>query len=88
MPQTFRPSVVVARSVRAGSRVYLTEADGWTPDLARAEVIEDEAHGDIRLLEARHLSSGRASGLGDVQLAELRLGPSGPVGLRELPETA
>jgi hypothetical protein len=84
MPQTFRPSVVVARSVRAGSRVYLTEADGWTPDLARAEVIEDEAHGDIRLLEARHLSAG----LGDVQLAELRLGPGGPVGLRELPQTA
>jgi hypothetical protein len=74
----FRPSVVVARNGPAGHRVYLTEADRWTADLAEAELIEDEAHGDIRLLDARHAGPG----VSGVALAEVRLGPRGPEGLR------
>ena len=76
MPHSFRPSVVVAEAGR-GHRVFLTEADRWTVDLAEAEVIEDEAHGDIRLLEAAHARDVR-----DVRLAEVRFGPCGPVELK------
>jgi len=82
MPQGFRPSVVVAKSGPAGHRVYLTEADRWTADLTEAELIEDEAHGDIRLLEARH--AGVA--VSGVALAEVRFGPRGLEGLRSAVE--
>jgi len=78
MPHSFRPSVVVAQAAPSGRYVFLTEADRWTADLAEAEVIEDEAHGDIRLLEAGY-SGASISG---VRLEEVRFGPRGPVGLK------
>lgn len=83
MPQAFRPSVVVAETGPGGRCVFLTEADHWTTDLAQAEVIEDEAHGDIRLLEAAH-----AAGASDIRLAEVRFGPRGPVALKGAAEPA
>ena len=35
-----------------GLRVWLTPDDRWSIHPSDAELIEDEAHGDIRLLEA------------------------------------
>jgi hypothetical protein len=87
MPHSFRPSVVVAHAGPGGRRVFLTEADRWTADLAEAEVIEDEAHGDIRLLEAEHAGAGRHGARpGPVRLAEVRLGPDGPVAISDAAE--
>jgi hypothetical protein len=75
MPYAFKPSVVVARRGAGSGPVFLTEQDGWTAEIRDAELIEDEAHGDIRLIEAQY----RARGMSEVRLATVRLGPAGPV---------
>ncbi|MEE4118712.1 MAG: DUF2849 domain-containing protein [Paracoccaceae bacterium] len=87
MPHSFRPSVVVAEGGPAGRCVFLTEAGGWTSDIAEAEVIEDEAHGDIRLLEAECLGAGpRGARRSAVRLVEVRFGPHGPLSIRDKAE--
>ena len=52
MPREFKPKVVTASHLLEGDVIYLTVADGWSRDLADAEVITDEAHAQLRLLEA------------------------------------
>ena len=51
MPKPFTPKVVTANALLEGDVVYLTE-QGWTRDLREAEVLTDEAHADLRLIEA------------------------------------
>lgn len=51
MPRPFTPKVVTANHLLKGDVVYQTQT-GWTRDLAKAEVLEDEAHADLRLVEA------------------------------------
>lgn len=53
----------IAATRANGQTVWLTVNDMWTPNPAEAELIEDEAHGDIRLLEAEMA----AAGLSDVR---------------------
>ncbi|MDJ1007247.1 MAG: DUF2849 domain-containing protein [Paracoccaceae bacterium] len=48
----FTPKVVTANALLEGDVVWLTAEDAWTRDIAEAELIEDEAHGQIRLLHA------------------------------------
>ncbi len=48
----FTPKVVAANDLIAGDAVWLTEDDRWTRDIAKAELIEDEAVADDRLLFA------------------------------------
>ncbi|MEM0936623.1 MAG: DUF2849 domain-containing protein [Pseudomonadota bacterium] len=67
MPYRFEPSVVTARRRHRGQVVYLGEDDCWTPVLQEAELIEDEAHGDIRLLDAEIA----ASDLTEIRLARV-----------------
>ena len=50
MSKPFTPKVVTANALLEGDVVYLTADDVWARDLAEAEVIEDAAHGDLRLL--------------------------------------
>ncbi len=52
MSRTFTPKVVTANRLLEGDAVWLTEDDRWSPDIADAELIDDEAHADIRLLDA------------------------------------
>jgi hypothetical protein len=52
MKRAFSPKVVTANDLLDGESVWLTEDDRWTRDMAEAELIEDEAHGDLRLLFA------------------------------------
>jgi acetamidase/formamidase len=52
MSKPFTPKVVTANALLEGDVIYLTTSDEWSRDLAEAEVIEDEAHGDLRLLHA------------------------------------
>ena len=54
--------------------VYLTADDRWTRSHEEAELIEDEAHAQIRLLDAES----RASEVVGVYLADAVPGPSGP----------
>ena len=52
MPSVFTPKVVTANALLEGHVIYLTDNDQWTRDLAKAEVITDEAHSQLRLLHA------------------------------------
>lgn len=44
--------VVTASDLLVGDVIYLTSEDTWTRDLTRAELITDEAHAQLRLLDA------------------------------------
>lgn len=53
MSRAFTPKVVTANDLIAGDVIYLTADDLWTRLHAEAELIEDEAHAQLRLLEAQ-----------------------------------
>ena len=81
MAQSFTPKVVTANALREGDAVWLTEDDTWTRDIGKAELITDEAHGDLRLLEAK----ARANEIAGAYLADAKqrkVGPE-PVHFRE-----
>ena len=48
----FTPKVVTANALLEGDAVWLTQDDRWSRDMAEAELIEDEAIADDRLLFA------------------------------------
>lgn len=74
MTRPFTPKVVTANALREGDAVWLTEDDRWSRDMAEAELIEDEAHAQIRLLHAQ-TQPGIVVG---AYLAEARPGTRGP----------
>ncbi len=51
----------IAATTPDGRTVWLGADDRWLGDAAKAELIEDEAHADIRLLDAEYLASGLTS---------------------------
>jgi hypothetical protein len=51
MPKPFEPKVVTANALLEGDVIYQTPF-GWTRHLEEAEVLTDEAHADLRLIEA------------------------------------
>ncbi len=74
MSRAFTPKVVTANALIEGDVVYLTADDRWTRDHAKAELIDDEAHAQIRLLRAdrqRDIVVG-------AYLADAKSGPNGP----------
>ena len=74
MSRGVTPKVVTANRLREGDVVYLTADDRWTPLHHEAELIEDEAHGQMRLLDA---NAQRLVVVG-AYLADARRGPKGP----------
>ncbi|MDJ0822781.1 MAG: DUF2849 domain-containing protein [Paracoccaceae bacterium] len=74
MARIFRPKVVTANALVEGDVIYLTEDDSWSRDLAQAEVLTDEAHAQLRLLEA----AARSDEAVGVYLADVTLSPTGP----------
>jgi hypothetical protein len=58
MSRRFTPKVVTANRLLEGDNVWLTEDDRWSTDIREAELIEDEAHADIRLLFAQSQKAG------------------------------
>ncbi|MEM7318245.1 MAG: DUF2849 domain-containing protein [Pseudomonadota bacterium] len=74
MPRAFTPKVVTANDLLEGDVIYLTADDHWTRTLSQAELITDEAHAQIRLLEAQRQSE-RIVG---AYLADAIEGPDGP----------
>ncbi|WP_116133902.1 DUF2849 domain-containing protein [Tropicimonas sp. IMCC34043] len=74
MPRPFTPKVVTANALLEGDVVYLTEDNRWSRRLGEAELLEDEAHADLRLIEASRLQ-GKIVG---AYLADARRGPDGP----------
>lgn len=51
MSKPFTPKVVTANALLEGDVVYLMANDQWSRHLSEAEVIDDEAHGDLRVLQ-------------------------------------
>ncbi|MFZ1471194.1 MAG: DUF2849 domain-containing protein [Paracoccaceae bacterium] len=74
MSRAFTPKVVTANALRAGDVVYLTADDSWTPHHHQAELIDDEAHAQMRLL---HAAAQKLVVVG-AYLADARPGPNGP----------
>ncbi len=70
----YTPKVVAANDLLKGDAVWLTAHDGWTRDMAEAELIEDEAVAEDRLIFA--------IGQGDVvvgaYLVDAKPGEDGP----------
>jgi len=74
MPRTFIPKVVTANALLEGDAVWLTEADTWTRDISEAELMTDEAHAELRLLEAQS----RVHEIAGAYLADAKPGADGP----------
>jgi hypothetical protein len=74
MSRAFTPKVVTGNALLEGDVVYLTADDRWTRQHVEAELLEDEAHAEIRLLQAAR----RASEVVGVYLADARQGVRGP----------
>ena len=70
----FTAKVVTANRLREGDVVYLTAADTWTQHHHEAELIEDEAHAQMRLL---HAAAQKLLVVG-AYLADAKAGPNGP----------
>jgi hypothetical protein len=74
MARAFTPKVVTANALLEGDAIWFTENGDWSRDMADAELITDEAHGDICLLEAQADQSAVAG----VYLADAKAGAHGP----------
>lgn len=74
MARAYTPKVVTANALIEGDVVYLTADDVWSRNHAEAELIEDEAHAQLRLLKADRQRD-RVVG---AYLADARMGEHGP----------
>lgn len=74
MPRAFTPKVITANALLEGDVVYLTADDRWTRILSEAELITDEAHADLRLIEAES----RQGEIVGPYLADMAPGENGP----------
>lgn len=74
MKGRFTPKIVTGNALLEGDVVYLTADDRWSRRIEDAELIEDEAHAQIRLIDAQ-AQTGTVVG---VYLADARPGPNGP----------
>lgn len=74
MSRTPEIFVVTANALLEGAVVFLTADDRWSRSLVEAEILTDEAHAQIRLLDA----SVRQGEVVGPYLAEVVLGPDGP----------
>lgn len=74
MARPFTPKVVTANALIEGDVIYLTDRDMWTRNMCEAELITDEAHAQLRLLEATQKGS-EAVG---AYLADALQGTTGP----------
>ncbi|MEO0703023.1 MAG: DUF2849 domain-containing protein [Pseudomonadota bacterium] len=53
MSRRFTPKTVTANDLLEGDVVWLTADDRWTRTMSEAELIDDEAHAQLRLLHAQ-----------------------------------
>lgn len=74
MSRPFSPKIVTANALVEGDVVYLTADDRWSRLHREAELIEDEAIAQLRLLAAQS----QPQSVVGAYLAEARPGPDGP----------
>ncbi len=77
----FTPKVVAANDLLDGDAVWLTANDSWTRDMGAAELIEDEAIAEDRLIFA-NAQADRVVGAYLVDAEATEFGPA-PVHFRE-----
>jgi len=75
MAKGFTPKVVTANALLEGDAVWLTIDDTWTRDMREAELIDDAAHADIRLIDAQK----RQDEIAGPYLADAKDSDAGPV---------
>lgn len=74
MSRSYTPKVVTANALIEGDVVYLTADDRWTRMHGEAELIDDEAHAQLRLLHA----AAQKNVVVGAYLADARAGSNGP----------
>lgn len=74
MARPYTPKVVTANDLVEGHVIYQTVDDQWSDRLIDAEVITDEAHAQLRLLDAERQDT-RVVG---AYLADVQVTPEGP----------
>ena len=74
MSRRYVPKVVTANRLREGDVVYQTADDRWTALHTEAELIEDEGHANLRLLNA----AAQKLYVVGAYLADAKPGPNGP----------
>ncbi|WP_368183822.1 DUF2849 domain-containing protein [Aestuariibius sp. HNIBRBA575] len=74
MARPFTPKVITANALLEGDAIWLTADDQWTRVMSEAELIEDEAHGDLRMLFA----ASQAHVVVGPYLADAKAGENGP----------
>ena len=74
MPRPFTPKVLTANDLMLGDVVYMTADGGWTRRHAEAELIEDAATAELKLLDAE----ARGHEVVGAYLADAVAGPRGP----------
>lgn len=75
MKGRFTPKVVTANDLRLGDVVYLTSDDRWSRHHREAELIQDEAHAQLRL----NFAAAQKLVVVGAYLADAKAGPEGPV---------
>ncbi|WP_293573484.1 DUF2849 domain-containing protein [Phaeobacter sp.] len=74
MPRPFTPKIITANDLLEGDVIYYTAADTWTRNMSEAELIEDEAVSQLRLLEAQK----DALTVVGIYLTDAKAGEAGP----------
>jgi hypothetical protein len=74
MARTFTPKVITANALIEGDVIYLTADDQWSRELSQAELITDEAHAQVRLLDAQS----QVADIVGAYLADATPGANGP----------
>ena len=74
MARAFIPKVVTANDLLEGDVIYLTADERWSRDLREAELITDEAHAQLRLLDAQK----QVDKIVGAYLADVVAGENGP----------
>lgn len=69
MSKPFTPKVVTANALLEGDVIYLKSDNTWSRSLSDAEVLTDQAHADLRLIEA-HAGDIVGPYLADVKVTE------------------
>lgn len=74
MARAFTPKVITANALLEGDVIYFTALDCWTRHLEEAEVLDDEAHAQMRLIDA----SRQQSKIVGAYLADVATSDAGP----------
>lgn len=53
MPRAFTPKVITANALLEGDAVWFTEDNQWSRSMSEAEFLTDQAHAELRLIEAQ-----------------------------------